>query len=212
MKAGHILALCVISGAAGAQIAGQSPWKAIQYRNVAQGNQSRIQEARTDIITNAQQWQQLYSQMAGDPKPGFTPAPVLADFNRQDLIVVHTGKKFTSGHGVYISMIRQERATEVAVDVVIIQPTANSQVQRLTNSPYVVTVVEKQRVPYTFRSTFAYTTTTYPGGNPGHGQCRCTCGGCCCRSNSGFNPGNQNNSAMGGEICPPIQQTRSGGE
>lgn len=249
MKAGHVIALCIICTAAGAQLGGQplplggqpvplggtpvplagssaggqlnqgSPlpngYKAIQYKNVAQGVNSRITTARTDVINNSQAWRSFYSQMAGDTREGFTPAPVLCDFNQYDLLVIHLGQKRTTGHSAYVSMIRREKPSEVTVDVIIQQPTPNSAVAQQLTSPYVVVVVEKQNVPYSFRSTFGYTTTTYVGGAA---PCGCTCG--CPTCGGGHGGGNvyrgNGNSPFGGDICPPMQQqggrTRGGGE
>lgn len=236
MKAGHVIALCVICTAAGAQLntgpvglggtpvglgtgntSNQlaSPYKAIQYKNIAQGNNSRIITSRTDVINNSVAWSQFYSQMAGDQKQGFTPAPSLCDFNRFDLLIVHLGQQRTSGFSVYANMIRNERGGEVFVDLVINQPTRNSQVTPGLYSPYVVIVVEKQSVPYTFRSTFAYTTSTYLGGPA---PCGCTCGCPTCAgghsSNNGFGGGQRNtgNNPFGGEICPPIQRGGRNGD
>lgn len=219
MKAGQVVALCLICGVAGAQFAGNqlpSPYKAIEYKNVAQGTNSRITTARTDVINNAKAWQSFYSQMAGDTREGFTPAPVLCDFNRFDLLVIHTGQKRTTGHSAYVSMIRREKASEVMVDVVVQQPTANSFVTQTLTSPYVVVAVERQSVPYTFRSTFGYKTITNGGGAA---PCGCTCGCPTCANGShrgGNVYGGQANSPFGGEICPPMQQqggrNRGGGE
>jgi hypothetical protein len=237
MKAGHVIALCVICTVAGAQLGGTpvglgtgtpvglgapgntaqlaSPYKAIEYKNIAQGTNSRITTARTDVVQNSQAWQKFYSQMAGDNKQGFTPAPVLCDFNRYDLLVVHLGQQRTSGFSVYANMIRREKGNEVTVDLTINQPTRASQVTQVINSPYVVVVVEKQNVPYVFRSTFSYTNTTYVGGAA---QCGCTCGcpHCAGGQGNGNFGGNQRpnngNNPFGGEICPPIQRGRTGGE
>ncbi|QYK52754.1 MAG: protease complex subunit PrcB family protein [Fimbriimonadaceae bacterium] len=217
MKAGHIISLVLLSGLAGAQVAtfgGQAtPYKAIRYQAVAQGNNSRIQTAQFDVITGSKDWQTLYSKMAGDRTIGFTPAPVMCDFNSYDLLVIHTGRKNTSGHSVYVSMIRQEKPTEVAVDYVVNQPTMNSMVSQVITSPYVVVVVEKQTAPYRFRGTTAYTT-TYIGNGINNNQCSCNCGCAHCggggggvvRVGVGGNPiGGGGN---GGEICPPM---RNGG-
>lgn len=215
MKLGHILALCVISGAAGAQFAGQSnglpsPYQIINYRNVAQGNNSRITEARTDVIKDPRTWQTFYSQMAGDPQPGLSPAPILVDFNRQELIVIHTGRQITNGHSVYVSMIRRDRPSEVNVEVVINQPARNLPVTRMNTSPYVVVAVDRQTVPYAFRSSFSITTTISNG--PANGICGCVCGGCCCRTGLNRGPQSQNNNAFGPEILPPLPANRGGGE
>lgn len=244
MKAGQVIALCVLCTAAGAQLGGTtvglgggtpvglgggtpvglgtpgatgqlaSPHKAIQYKNIAQGTNSRISTARTDVVQNSQAWQQFYSQMAGDNKQGFTPAPVLCDFNRFDLLIVHLGQQRTTGFSVYANMIRKEKGHEVMVDLTINQPTRNSQVTQMINNPYVVVVVEKQNVPYVFRSTFSYTTTTYVGGAA---QCGCSCGCPYCyggQGNNNFGGGQRPNGGnpFGGDICPPIQRGRNGGE
>ncbi len=242
MKAGHVIALCIICSAAGAQLGGTpvglgggtpvglggtpvglgapgttgqlaSPYKAIEYKNIAQGTNSRISTARTDVVQNSQAWQQFYSQMAGDNKQGFTPAPVLCDFNRYDLLIVHLGQQRTSGFSVYANMIRREKGSEVTVDLVINQPGPNSQVTQMINNPYVVVVVDKQNVPYTFRSTFSYTNTSNVGG----AQCGCTCGCPHCAGGRGNNyyGGNQrqnNGNPFGGDICPPVQRGRNNGD
>ncbi|MFM9872663.1 MAG: protease complex subunit PrcB family protein [Fimbriimonadaceae bacterium] len=236
MKAGQVIALCVICTVAGAQLSSgpvglgtgtpvgmgspiggsqlATPFKAIQYKNIAQGNDSRITAARTDVINNSVAWQQFYSQMAGDQKQGFTPAPSLCDFGKFDLLVVHIGQQRSSGFSVYANMVRNERGSEVAVDLVINQPSRNSQVTQGLYSPYVVIVVEKQSVPYKFRSTFSYTTTTNIGG-PAPCGCRCGCPYCAGGHNNdnygGGQRGNTNN-PFGGEICPPVQRGGRNGE
>ncbi len=219
MKFGHVLSLVLLSGLAGAQFAtvnGQaSPYKAIRYQAVAQGVNSRIVNSQFDVVTNAKDWQTLYSKMAGDRTIGLTPAPNVCDFNSYDVLVLHTGRQRTSGYSIYVSMIRQEKPMEVSVDYVVNQPTMNSMVNQIITSPYVVVVVEKQTVPYRFRGTVSYTT-TYIGNGINNNQCTCNCacahcaggrggnGGGVVRIGVGGNPiggGNGN----GGEICPPVK-------
>jgi hypothetical protein len=214
MKAGHVIALAILCTAAGAQIAGfgqPSPFKAIEFRTIAQGNQSRIREARTDIIKNGQQWQMIYSLMVGDKQTGMTPAPILCDFKTHDLLVIHNGLKYTAGYSNYISTIRKDKATEVYVEVVNVQPGLGQAVAQVLNSPYSVTIVQKQAEPYRFNALTSYVTTsiTYTGGGGGNcGNCGCACA--CCRSRR--NSPNGNNTGLGGEICPPLPRNYGGGK
>lgn len=229
MKAGHVIALCIFCTAAGAQLGGQpiplggtpvggqlggssqqlpSPYKAIQYKNVAQGVYSRINQSRTDVVTNGQGWQKLYSAMAGDTREGQTPAPVLCDFNKFDLLVIHLGQQRTAGFSTYVSMVRREKGSEVTVDVVINQPAPNAVSAQVLTSPYVVAVVEKQNVPYVFRSTFGYANPSAIGGSP----CNCNCGCPCCGSGRSGTGNGQSFNPFGPEICPPFPRGGRGGE
>lgn len=205
MKAGHIIALAAISAVAGAQFTQfqsqlATPYQAIRYQLVAQGNNSHITQPDLRAVKTANEWAELYRAMAGDPK---AQVPNVCDFKSYDLLVLHAGQRMTGGYSIYVSMIRQEKAGEVMVDFVLMQPTVNSIVSQGITSPYAVVVVEKQSAPYKFRGSVSYVTTKL--GGPTNGCCSCGCPHC--GGGTKLSPGG---TTTGGEIIPKPTRTGNG--
>lgn len=167
----------------------QSPYPAIRYTTVAQGVNSRIGNAEAVALQSYEAWAAYFSKMAGDTRPGQTPVPRLADFNTHDLIVIHTGSKPTAGFGVYVTMIRQERAMKVTVDFVDTRPPQGVMLAQMLANPYVVVAVEKQKVEYEYRRTVGVTQVIQGGGG---GGCSCGCPHCSGGRVNGFGQGGGN--------------------
>lgn len=183
-----------------AQIAG-SPFPAVRFQRVAQGVNSRLVQAETAVIRNANEWQRYFSRMAGDQTPGQTPAPMLTNFQTHDLLVVHTGRKMTAGFGVYISQVtNNERPGFTIVRFVDTRPAANVFLPQQITSPYVVTAVERQNNEYIFIGSFSITSFVP---HPGVKSCGCPCS--CATFAHHHNP---NPHLVGSrEILPPLTQS-----
>ncbi len=177
---------------------------AIRYQNVAMGVNSRITTHETVVLTNAKDWTAYYGRMIGAAPNMRVAAPALCNFERQDLIVVHTGQRFTTGYSVYVSMVRAERPPTATIDYVENFPPQGAVVGQALSSPYVVVAVDRQVHGYTFRGSRAIQRFVP---NPGFGApCQCGCPHCCgggasLTTQTGFAP----------EICPPVQPQRTGG-
>lgn len=169
------------------QIGGKDPQQhgpAVQWRTVAEGVNSRIPNGDQRIITNLDEWNKLYSRMAG--QAGLR-APELCDFTKQDLLVFHTGNKPTAGYRIYVQTIGRPRVGVKEVDIRIVSPRRDIILPQQVISPYVIIAVDRAPGNYVFKATNVYGSIQAPP-QQGHGHggaCGCTCGNCC--HNTGHN-------------------------
>lgn len=159
---------------------GQPGLPAINYVNIAQGNNSRITSSDQRIISTDSDWAKLYAMMAGMPKADPNQTPKVCDFNKQDLIVIHLGLKRTLGYRVYVSTISRPSASKKVVEVMVISPAQGSVNAQQMNSPFVVIAVDRTTGNYEFKYTnsTASTSTNLAGGCGCCGNCHCD-GSCC---------------------------------
>ncbi|MDK3161132.1 protease complex subunit PrcB family protein [Kamptonema cortianum] len=200
------LAVVVLVRSAAAQVTGShGPLTAVRYSTVAMGVNSAIAQHERMVISNQAAWEAYYAKMAGDKVIGQRPVPRLCDFNRQDLVIIHTGRRATAGYSVYVSMIRLEY-NKPWVEYVETRPPANAIVAQMITSPYVIVAVDRPVGEYNFRGSIGVTQFTPSGGS----ACHCTCA-CCVGGHAHGGQSRQGSVGFAPELFPPRGNSGLGG-
>lgn len=177
----------------------------VQWRPVAEGVNSRITTFDQRIFTNQKDWAEHYAKMVGNDPQYVSRTPQLCDFNRQHLIVLHSGQQPTPGHRIYVSTISRPRANVKLVEAIISSPPAGLIAAQMVTSPYIVIAVDIASGDYQFGYTKA-TTRAVSLGTGGGCNCNCGCTVCGCGTGASGALTNILNGVNVPDICPPLGQ------
>lgn len=144
-------ALCLLVAAAAGFAVAQTPpghlgnpyGPVVKWRTIAQGDSSKIMREEARMINGDADWSRVYREMMGIRPGDQCEVPQVADWNREDLLILHLGRRRTSGYGIYVETIGRSATGYYDIHYVMQEPMPGVQMDRATTSPFVIIAIEK---------------------------------------------------------------------
>jgi PrcB C-terminal len=110
----------------------------VPMRTIDQGTQSRVEAARTVVVSSEEEWTKLWRAHAPDK-----PLPPV-DFSRDMVVGVFLGTKPTAGYGVEIVGTREEPIDSFVVQYRVASPPLDAMTAQIITTPYHLAAVPKR--------------------------------------------------------------------
>ena len=107
-------------------------------KTIDQGTQSRVEAARTVVVSSEEEWAKLWRVHAPDK-----PLPPV-DFSREMVVGVFLGTKPTAGYGVQIVGTREEPSDSFVVRYRVASPPLGAMTAQVITTPYHLVAVPKR--------------------------------------------------------------------
>ncbi len=137
----------------------------VVWRTIAIGDGSAITQPEAKMISSQRSWEKYYRAMAGVPEGEKINIPNVADWQNEDVMVIHVGQRSNAGHSVYVETIERTMSHYYDIKVVVQEPPRGAMTAQVMISPYVVIAIKKTTgTPRVFYRTSTQSTYVISGG------------------------------------------------
>jgi uncharacterized membrane protein YgcG len=141
----------------------------VKWRTIAIGDNSKIDHDEAWMVSGDDEWEAYYRKMIGAKADEKVRVPQIADWRKEDVLIIHIGTRATAGYAVYVETIGRSAQNYYDVHFVLQEPPKGSQIREGETSPFVVIAIEKTTgTPRYYSRVSTQATYFLPGG--------CTCG------------------------------------
>lgn len=119
------------------------------WTTVLEGNDCKITRAETVILSNQGDWERHFRRMCGVDARVPVNVPVIANWNTEDVAIVHLGQVRTEGYRVYVETIVRS-GTDLGVQWVTLTPPQGLRLPQYLSSPYCIVRVQRMAGMYRF--------------------------------------------------------------
>lgn len=122
-----------------------NPLESKNWREVASGTQSSIEEKTQQIIQTQEEWQKWWnkhSKTQSQPENAESQKPPKVDFDKETVLIVTMGMRSTGGHAIHFSDIRHE-GKSLKVVVTTTSPARDAMVTMALTYPFAAIAIPK---------------------------------------------------------------------
>lgn len=155
MRHAFALGVLALAGAAFAQYGGFQP--GVQpglpnpvWTTVSEGQDCKITRPQTVILSNQGDWERHYRAMCGIPNNVQVNVPAIANWQNEDVAIVHLGQVNTVGYRVYVETVVRTGAIGLGVRWVTLTPPTNTRLAQTVSSPFCIVKIQRMAGNYEF--------------------------------------------------------------